>query len=691
MDKETKRLIESFRAEINYMKPSEWAEKHRVLSKGPFPGNFSFKRAPYTREMVDSIMPDVEARIIAIMKGSQIGFTVSGLVTILGWILAQNPADTLFMTETDEKIRKAMDGPIQDMISSSGLSDLIGKSDSRTRKGGSSGDTLKGKVFQGNYNLITHSGQAIRRLSSDSVQYALCDELDRYMQFDAYAGDPVDLVLQRMKAYQYEYKLFAVSTPELEHTSIIKPLYLKGDRRAYYMPCKHCGEYIKIEFQAKSKEGDKAGIYYKRKGSKSVDKKSVGYVCYKCANFFTESHKHDVLGDDVCIWQPTATPIDSIYRSYHISALWATKGFYDWGTVAQKWCEINPVNGAIDQERLKTFVNQDLGETYEKKAKSVEVKHLAKNTRPYKINTIPSELSKDDGNGDIILLTCAVDINGIIKEDDPSQDDIRIDYEVKAYSENADDYGVYVPSYSIDHGSFGTFERASDKRKREKQGANISEEEKTRVKWTCRNGYPNCVWDEFEKQIMNKVYEREDGKKMKIMIYLIDTGHFTIHANQFIAKHKLCYGVKGAEADKFTNATNKRDIYYTKSAKQSKLYHVEGDKIKDILAEKMVLKWVENVGMIQPFGFMNFPEPEDGKYTMKSFFCEYEGEKRKEKTNELGKTIGYIWTKKQTTSRNHFWDCNVYNDAGQKIMTEILCKLAGVDVKWENMCKLLKR
>jgi len=105
--------------------------------------------------------------------------------------------------------------------------------------------------------------------------------------------------------------------------------------------------------------------------------------------------------------------------------------------------------------------------------------------------------------------------------------------------------------------------------------------------------------------------------------------------------------------------------------------------MKDDLSDQMQLKW--NQGYDQPPGFMNFPESSDGKYTLNGFFIEFEGEERIPELNADGTTIGYQWKKKTTSSRNHFWDCRLYNIACKHIFVKELFKSTKIkDPTWQD-------
>ena len=674
------KYIQAFSNEISELTPVEWAEKNRILTSDitPFPGPLSYKRTPYIKEIVNCVMPNCPAKIISIMKGSQIGITVAGLLTILGWIIKQSPANTLYIAKDDQAIKRAFQGPIDQMINSSDLSHLVGSGNVRgKRKTSGSGDTNTSKRFKGG-NLYSWSGQVLGKLSELSVKYGLYDEVERYKGIDTKGGDFYSLILARHKAYKESMKLFFVSTPEIKQTSNIEPIYFKGDQRNYFLPCKNCGEYITIEWQ-KEIEGlkDKAGVYFKRDKSGRLVKDSVGYVCQKCGGFFKEDHKYDMLDEDLGKWQPTAEPLSELYRSYKLNSLIAPAGMFGWTDYAQQWCEIYPKDGNINTEKLKTFINQTLAETYEELSKDVETKQLLKNTRNYEINTIPNSLSKQDGNGNIILLTCAIDLNGKI-------DDARLDYEIVGWSESGS-------SYSIDHGSIGTFERS--KNIRLSKAKDQIQKDQERTKFTYKLGHKNNVWDEFKKTIMIKVYEKDDGTgKLKVPMFGIDTGHFTVHAMSFIKNEPLCVALKGKSDSKFTSYDSDK-YFYTISKEVEKLYLVEGDRVKDSLANNIELVWSEDLETDQPPGFLNFPKPtvNPEKYTYKSYFHEYEGEKRQLQLNDAGTAIGFKWSKKHNSSHNHFFDCRVYNIVVKHIFSDKFCKIAKRPQGWSNFVSLFKQ
>ena len=97
---QAKELLSSTEYLLSTLKPSEWAQENRIMSKevSPFPGPFSYDLTPYLREPIDCLSPEHPARVIAFMKGVQIGASSGLIENGIGWIISQNPGNILFLS-----------------------------------------------------------------------------------------------------------------------------------------------------------------------------------------------------------------------------------------------------------------------------------------------------------------------------------------------------------------------------------------------------------------------------------------------------------------------------------------------------------------------------------------------------------------------------------------------------------------
>lgn len=663
-------IIRSGLAQISTIKPSEWAEQHVVMGK-PRPGNLRYEYTPYTREIIDCLSPDHPARIVAIQKGAQVGLSASVIMPGLGWMIVNNPGNTYLMVGAADLVEKAVE-KLDLVIDSSGIRQYIKPQVLRNRAN-KSGDTNSKKDFSGGYISIG-SANNHKAIAQVDLQYIFLDDLDAMKGQSVESGNLIDLVEQRAAAYKNIYKMFLISTPLMKETSLVEPAYLLGDQRKYFVECPCCHEPVLIKWNVTENEiinnltEEKAkcngGLVWDLDAHDKVVEKSVGYVCYKCGGYFQDKDKHEMLNGGQ--WIATANPSRSGYFSYHLSSLYAPVGMFDWAHYVTKYIEANPNGQPRNEAKCKTFVNTCLGETYEQKGEETKANDLQKNIRNYDIGTVPEKMSISDGNGVIMFLTCAADLNGVV-------DDARLDYEVVAWSESG-------ASYSVTHGSIGTFVPRE----------NSMTKKADRERWSYEHNAQNSVWRELEKILATK-FMKDDGRSMSILLTGIDTGHYTQHAYSFIDRtNHLVVGLKGKDVEKYVRLGT--DLPAFRPAKErGKLYLVEVNQVKDKLSELMKLKWDSGNDDEQPPYFMNYPIPSDGKYLLTNYFSHFESEHRVPEVKN-GQTLSIRWVKKTSVSQNHFWDVRVYNYVLKEIWVHMFCvESKQKRMTWEEFVDLVMK
>lgn len=639
-------LIDAADYRLSNLLPSEWAESNRMMTTdvSPFPGKFSFKRTPYLREVLDTISPNHPAHTVAVMKGAQIGFSTGVIENGIGYIIAENPGNVLFLTGHSDLAEEAMSGKIDQMIDSCGLRPMIRPNVLRKRNQ-RTGDTSKSKEFPGG-SLVAGSAGNHKLLRQRSVRFGFIDDFDAAKKSTKESGATTEMIEQRFAAYADKKKLYYISTPEVKQTSNIEPLFERGDQRRFHVPCPCCGDFISLHWSIIVDEIT-GGISYDLDENGELVDGSVGYVCQSCGDKFNDQHKHEMLLNGV--WKPTAKPVDVGFYSYHLSSLYAPPGMYDWEHYVRQYLKANPINEPVREREMQTFVNLVLGETYEPKGKAPKATMLMNNIRDYQVSELPENLSMRDGNGRIVLLTLASDLNGKV-------DDARLDWELVAWSESG-------ANYSVDQGSIGTFVPHQTQAQKDADD---------RVKWTYQHNMENSIWDSFQ-EIIEKIYLTDTGRRMQVFITGIDTGNTYMGAPYYFIENnnKFVVGLKGKDADKYRRFG--MDTPSFRPAKErGDLYLLEVNQLKDELSEFMSLKWDGKSD--QPNEFMNFPTPSKHKYQYKSFFSQYEGEHRVIEKNKDGDGVSSRWVKKQSNSQNHFWDCRVYNMALRDIIVDMVCK-----------------
>jgi phage terminase large subunit GpA-like protein len=642
-------ILEAGRVKISSLKPSDWAEKNIIMPK-PFPGPLSYSKTPYTREIIDCFAPDHSAREIAVMGAAQFGKTASIIVPVIGYIIENDPGNIIMTVGHEDLLTEAMD-KIDAMLDSTGLRRMI-RSNAKRAKSQKTGDTNTVKQFPNGYlKLSSASNPKIWRQAD--YKFGLIDDYEAVKTGSKVAGSTRDLIEKRFTAYSTTRKILYVSSPELKQNSNILEVYNLGDQRKFLVPCPCCGEYIELKWSITKDDEVIGGITWKLDEEQQLIPDSVGYICQECGGFFTDQHKIDIVNKG--FWQPTAKPSRPDFYSYHMSALYSPPGMSDWTYYVYKWLEANPPGQKRKETKFQAFLNLNLGEPYEGESEAPRANELQKNIRQYEISLIPEKISEKDGNGKMVLLTCACDLNG-------TENDARLDYEIVAWSENGS-------TYSVLHGSIGTFvPREGEKKFKE-----------DRVKWTYQHNKPNSVWPELEKVIQTK-YRTDSGRNMIIAMTGIDTGHYTTHAYSFIDKKNsmLICGLKGDKENKFRKL-GQDTAKFKKAHERGNLYIVDVNLVKDELAGLINLQWDRWNDSYQPPGFMNYPTPSGGKYLFDNFFSHYEAEHKIPDLKD-GEMIGYKWVKKTSVSQNHFFDVRVYNI----VLRDIFVYLFGKEAKITN-------
>jgi phage terminase large subunit GpA-like protein len=650
-------ILDFSRLQLSDIKPSDWAEQNMVVSSGKFQGRLSYDRTPYSREIVDCFSPYHYATEVTLMGGAQFGKSTTVVEPIIAYTISEDPCNMGFLTGHSDLSEEAM-VKLDSAIHNANIGHLIRPSLIKPRNT-RTGDTNKVKEFIGG-SIVSGSATNHKLLRQRSWQKILADDLEAAKSASKESGSTIALIRERAKSFGNSKKILWCSTPENKQTSLILPLFLAGDQRRWHWVCPCCGEWIYLQWVAPViGSEDKAGFTWRLDSAGKLVAGSVEYICQVCSKSFDESHKYELNLNGK--WIPQAVAEDPTHLSYHLPSLYAMPGMNGWEQAVRDYLKANPGNGQpVNKSLMRTFVNLTLGECYEEEQTETSAKSIMRNTRRYEPGIVPESVSRADGNGDIMLLTCAADLNGFVE-------DARLDYEIVGWSKAG-------ASYSIIHGSIGTFVRGEGKLKGKTD----------REQWSYDAGQPNNVWQEFSR-VLDTVWNVDTGRKMKVYITGLDTGNFTAHAYEFMDRtNHYVLGLKGDVDTRYIKT--KLDRASWKIGKgRADLYILEVNMIKDTLSEYMELNWDRKQDM-QPYGFMNFPQPNDGLYGFENFFEHFESEHNVYSVNSIGESVSR-WEKKNSNVQNHMWDCRIYNMA----MRELFLYLAGKGMKvkdftWDDFC-----
>lgn len=344
---------------------SDWANNNRYLSSetAAEPGKWRTSKVPYMKEIMDALSPNSPVNEVVFMKGVQISGTEAGL-NVMGCYADISPCPIMYVMPTIEVAKDFSGSRVDTMIKL--CPSLNAKV--RPQRERDSGNTIFFKKFPGGSFKMSGANSAAS-LRSKAVRVLILDEVDAYPLDVDGEGSPIALAKKRQVTFGLKKKLFILSTPTMEHTSVIEPEYLKTDQRKLFLPCPHCGAFQILKFSQLRWEHGKGDLITE-----------CLYECEECNELIEERFKPKMLAAGE--WRPTAKQnINPLKRGYWLPSLNSPLGWLSWIDIAKEYekAETSPND-------MKVFVNTILAETSKESGDVPPWENLYNRREDYKLN-----------------------------------------------------------------------------------------------------------------------------------------------------------------------------------------------------------------------------------------------------------------------------------------------------------------
>lgn len=355
---------------------SEWADHHRILPDySAEPGPWRTSRTPYLREIMDAFSDPMVEQVV-FQAAAQVGKS-EVLLNVLGYFIDLDPCPILLVQENDD----AAEDFSKERIAPSIQNCPVLASKVVEPKSRDAGNTIAAKEFTGGHLAIsgaTTPGKLARR----PRRVVLFDEVDKYPPSAGVEGDPVELGMKRTNTF-WNRKIGLVSTPTLSGLSRIEEAYEQSDQRRYYVPCPDCGHEQTLEWPQllDGTQEDENG---------ALDPKTAAYPCQGCGVLIEERHKPWMLRQGAWVSQSDSEKA----VGFRLSALYSP--WVRWEELVSKFLEVKD-----NPERLKTFVNQQLAETWEERGQQLQTDPLLNRREEYSADPLPEGVT---------LITAGVDV-----------------------------------------------------------------------------------------------------------------------------------------------------------------------------------------------------------------------------------------------------------------------------------------
>lgn len=355
---------------------SDSASMYRyVNSPGSYVGPWLNTTTPYMVEPMDALTSRRHSKM-AFVGPAQSGKTDAIIINGVAYSIKVSPMDTMIYCPTMSAARDFS----------------MRRIDRLHRHSPEIGDQLlKGRDTDNKFDkhyvtgmMLTITYPTVTELAGRPVPRILMTDFDRMDDDIGGDGNPFDLATQRTTTFGSFAMTMAESSPSRE---ILDPqwiartpheappcngiiaLYNRGDRRRWYWPCPHCGEFFEGKFEHLTWNNDK-GLSNREKSE------TVEMMCPECGCLIhpDERYEMNIFG----VWVPEGCKPDTSGRlvgkpphtdfvSYWLRGTAAA--FTTWQKLVNIYLDaLDDYKRTFSEESLKKFWNNNMGEPYQPKS-----------------------------------------------------------------------------------------------------------------------------------------------------------------------------------------------------------------------------------------------------------------------------------------------------------------------------------
>ena len=345
---------------------SEWADDRRVLSSeaSSEPGKWHTSRVEPARGVMDAFS-DPEIEMISCMVAAQT-FKSEALLNIAGYHVDLDPCPMLILQPTLQMAEAFSKDRLAPMARDT---PAIGAKIGHNAR--DSEDTILHKKYAGGH--ITLAGaNSPASLASRPIRVLLCDEVDRYEASAGKEGDPVSLAIERTTTF-WNRKIALFSTPTIKGASRIESSYEESDQRRYFVPCPKCSHMQHLQWkQVKWEPGKPLEARYECEYANP----DTGELC---GHRWSESERLEAIAKGR--WIATRPEVKG-HAGFHLNR------------IASPWRPLGEMARDFElvkkyPERLKTWINTRLAETWEERGERADASALTERLEPYGFDPVP--------------------------------------------------------------------------------------------------------------------------------------------------------------------------------------------------------------------------------------------------------------------------------------------------------------
>jgi phage terminase large subunit GpA-like protein len=416
---------------IRRVRPSErlsliqWAERHRYVATGSRSGPFRADAVPVLRGILEAV-DDPSVREIVFKKPSQIGWTVTVVLNVIGYLVASAPCAIIALFAKDGAAKRFVREKLDPTIRSTpALMERI-----PVDKRNDPSNTTDFKGFPGGFLMLAGANSPANVKSTDA-RVVLVEEPDDVAHDVKGQGDAISLAKARSKTFPDRIILIG-GTPTIEDHSAVSAEMGISDQRRFVVACPHCGHVQRLVWEQVEwlSDADTTHAVYGRHRPETARYKCAADDCgalwsdYEKNEAVRQADKDPNLG-----WQATAAFTG--VAGFDLEGggeLYSTLSESRMEVLARRYLEAKHRESEGDTQKLVEFWNGTLARTWKLKADTPEVEVLVDRVEQYPAWTCPE--------GGLILVG-SVDVQRGGENSEP-----RLEYQLKAFGRGMESWRV---------------------------------------------------------------------------------------------------------------------------------------------------------------------------------------------------------------------------------------------------------
>jgi phage terminase large subunit GpA-like protein len=356
---------------------SQWADTFRRLSTedSAEAGRWDTAVAEYQRAPMDAFT-DPTVSDIVLKCAAQVGKSAI-ILNCMGYVVACAPVPMLCVLPTKDDAEEFS----KDRFSSALVQPtevLRGKVHDVKSGAGKDKSTIQHKRYPGG-QLTFAWANSPSRLSSRPIAKVFGDEVDKWRPHPV-QGDPMERAKKRTATYRATRKHVWASTPTIkgdegeEGSSLIDRMYNQSSRGKFHVPCPHCKTFGVLGFFPDSQGVEQTtGFHVEWPREEKKHEPLLAFaVCHACGAVVEPRQKYEMVRSGHWVHEDPTNPT----RGFHISATispWST-----WGEMADRF-----LKAGHNSEKLRTFWNEELGESWEMRGEMISDSFLISRKEQY--------------------------------------------------------------------------------------------------------------------------------------------------------------------------------------------------------------------------------------------------------------------------------------------------------------------